>query len=274
MQLTCFVCSKPADTQEHLFPKWLQHRFNLWDQRLTLPNRTTIPYRRLTIPACRRCNNDVLAPLEMRIERDTATESDVWKWANKVHYALGQKDQFLEWDRRHPGYKIGDVLDQSDPLERDRHFLHTIAGHFRTDPDPFGSVFRFEFASPQPFAFAHIVLSRSICISIGKIGYIVYVLDGQALKRDGGMGDFHAAHAKRCLPDMLFFYANTVEHMARHRLGQTLMWTAGTPTGSPGFLARVGKTVVHDVTPFDEARFRLICRALGIEWVDAGPWRG
>lgn len=62
--------------------------------------------------------------------------------------------------------------------------------------------------------------------------------------------------------------------MARHHLGQTLMWSAGAPPGSPGFLARVGKTVVHSVTPFDEDRFRLICRTLGFEWVDAGPWKG
>jgi mannose-6-phosphate isomerase-like protein (cupin superfamily) len=37
---------------------------------------------------------------------------------------------------------------------------------------------------------------------------------------------------------------------------------------SPGFIARVGSTVVHDVRPPNKQRFRSICAQLGLEWID------
>ena len=74
---TCFVCSGPANTREHVIPTWLQHRFDLWNQTLTLPNGTTIPYRYLTIPACATCNGDVFGQLEQRVENNTASDSDL-----------------------------------------------------------------------------------------------------------------------------------------------------------------------------------------------------
>src|ERR1700730_12701608 len=58
---TCFLCSAPLRSKnrsdEHVFPKWLQNRFNLWNQRLDLINLTSIPYRQFTIPCCKTCNN-------------------------------------------------------------------------------------------------------------------------------------------------------------------------------------------------------------------------
>ncbi len=142
---------------------------------------------------------------------------------------------------------------------------------FRTDPDPFGSVFRFDFPAPEPFVFAHMIHSSSICVSLGDVGYVVFILDGQALKRDRAMGGRYAEIPKLWRGDMLFFYAQCIEHLARHRLGQDIVMAAGTP-GSPGFIARLGRTVVHDVQPPDKGRFRLICETLGIEWIDTEPW--
>jgi hypothetical protein len=100
---TCFICAQPATTAEHVIPRWLQQRFDLYGQRLELPNHTTIPYSQLTIPACARCNTGIYGPLEERVSRNAASLSDLWKWANKVHYGLAFKDRFLEWDRRNPG---------------------------------------------------------------------------------------------------------------------------------------------------------------------------
>jgi hypothetical protein len=101
------------------------------------------------------CNNEVFGKLETRVERGVATDSDVWKWANKIHYGLTMKDKMLAWDRRNPRYKIGEVIRWDDPIQRARLFLHAVAGDFRTDPDPFGSVFRFNFKTSEPFRFAH-----------------------------------------------------------------------------------------------------------------------
>lgn len=246
-----------------MIPKWLQSHFDLWDQELLLPNRTSIRYRQLTIPACKTCNSEVFDRLERRVQEGTASDSDIWKWANKIHYGLGFKDRFLEWDRKHPQYKIGDVVRSDDPLERDRHFLHCVSGDFRTDPDPFGSVFRFEFAEPQPFQFAHIPHSQSVCVGLGTTGFIAFITDGQALKRDSA-----TTHVYKMLPspptanDMLSFFAQNLEHLARHRLGFDFIMT-------PGLIARLGRTVVHSVEPPNDERFRYFCQQLGLEWVDS-----
>lgn len=70
---TCFLCGQDFDTgelgQEHVFAKWLQGKFNLWDRTLVLLNGTQIPYRNLKIPACGACNNVSLSKVEGQIAR-------------------------------------------------------------------------------------------------------------------------------------------------------------------------------------------------------------
>ena len=41
---SCFLCGKECEstTAEHIFPKWLQSKFNLWDQKLTITNDSKI----------------------------------------------------------------------------------------------------------------------------------------------------------------------------------------------------------------------------------------
>ncbi|MFZ2293875.1 MAG: hypothetical protein WAW46_02435 [Polaromonas sp.] len=70
---TCFLCGKEMDAadlgQEHVFAKWLQRRFALWDRELVLLNGTRIPYRNLKIPACAPCNNISLSDVENKVAR-------------------------------------------------------------------------------------------------------------------------------------------------------------------------------------------------------------
>lgn len=260
---TCFICGRKAETVEHVIPKWLQHRYNLWDEQLSLPNGTNIPYRSLVVPSCAKCNNEVYGSLENRVSSGAASDSDIWKWANKIHYALGYKDRFFEWDRSNPKYKIGDVISSDDPIERDRHFLHCVSGDFTTDPDPFGSVFKFDFGSTVEFAFAHIIHSSSLSFCLGNVGYIVFVTDGQALRREEGLNKYFDSFPKPVRrEDMLFFHAQCIEMMARHKLGQNIVMTNK-------FIARLGRTVIHKVEPPNKERFRSICKALGLNWIDA-----
>lgn len=82
---TCFVCGDFADSDEHIIPKWIQRRYDLWNQKIRLPNDTTIAYRQLKIPCCKDCNNNVLSRLETRVQDGDATDQELWKWAAKIH---------------------------------------------------------------------------------------------------------------------------------------------------------------------------------------------
>lgn len=259
---TCFVCGRNATTVEHVIPGWLQRRFNLWNQHLVLPNGSAIPYRQLRVPACRQCNVEVFGELEKKVENGQATDSDIWKWANKIHYGLAHKDRFLAWDRCNQSLKIGDVASRHDLLERSRHFLHCVAGDFRTEPDPFGSVFSFLFQTPQPFRFAHFDESSSICVSIGDVGYVVFVEDGQVLKCSMPVQALLASSPPAVsAEDMLFFYAQCLELLARHTLSFPVLMT-------PGLLARTRRASVQRIGPPNKERFRSTCANLGLQWID------
>ncbi len=97
----CFLCGtklhNTQQSQEHIFPKWLQHKYNLWNQTLTLQNGTTIPYRQLAIPCCRSCNGKHLSKVENKIkgavelgydEFIRLDEKVIFQWIGKIYYGI------------------------------------------------------------------------------------------------------------------------------------------------------------------------------------------
>lgn len=117
----CFVCAAPLSaanrTEEHIFPRWLQDRFDLRAKRLTLANRTEIRYDQLKIPCCFDCNNQRLSPLENRIARASANgfnevvhvaRFDLFRWLAKIYLGIQYKELSLLVDRRNP--EAGGIL--------------------------------------------------------------------------------------------------------------------------------------------------------------------
>ncbi|MCC1498074.1 hypothetical protein [Alcanivorax sp. 1008] len=250
MMKTCFVCSGPAETEEHIIPKWLQRQYALWDQKLSLPNRTTITYKHLKIPCCFDCNNNVLSQLETKVKSGTATDEELWKWAAKIHFGLLRKDDFLEWDRKNPGYKIGDVIKQDDPFELDRHLAHSIHGEFETDPSPWGSVFRFKFDRPVDYHFAHLISPAGLAVAFGDVGYVIFVSDTGSLSRQPDVCRSYEFHRKDVHPGkMLNFFANSWVHLFRHRVSYPFLMT-------PNSIALLGSPKLIETLPFGDDDYR------------------
>lgn len=106
----CFLCGAHLDenrTGEHVFPKWLQKRHNLWDEHLSLLNQTFISYRLLTVPCCSTCNNEHLSRLESEVKtaffegyeavRDLPPLT-LYQWAGKIFYGILRKELRLYAD--------------------------------------------------------------------------------------------------------------------------------------------------------------------------------
>jgi hypothetical protein len=223
---TCFICGSPAETEEHIIPKWLQGRYNLWNQKISLPNRTTIQYKQLKIPCCNVCNNNLLSQLELKVQSGDATDEELWKWGAKIHFGLLRKDDFLEWDRKNPTYKIGEVMKRDDPLELERHLIHSIHGEFSTHPNPFGSVFRFTFDKKAEYHFAHLIGPDGLCISFGNTGYVIFIKDTGSLRRQPSIQKLYEMHVSNChLGKMLNFFANSWVHLYRHTVNYSIMMT-------------------------------------------------
>lgn len=56
----CFICGVSAAdalfNDEHVLPRWLLRRYDLFALTVTLPNGTSLRYDRYTVPCCEACN--------------------------------------------------------------------------------------------------------------------------------------------------------------------------------------------------------------------------
>ena len=111
----CFLCgvslTNENKSDEHVFPKWLQHQFNLWNKTIYLINGTTIQYKNLKIPCCTSCNNGPLAEMEDKVsvavkrgyrEFSKLERKDIALWLAKLFYGVLYRELFLPLDRKKP----------------------------------------------------------------------------------------------------------------------------------------------------------------------------
>ncbi len=111
----CFLCgtelSEENRTDEHVFPRWVQREFDLYDLRMGLPNDSEIKYRQLTIPCCGQCNGRWLSQLEDEVATAFREGPDAFEalgpvtlglWLSKIYYGLLFKDISLALDRSDP----------------------------------------------------------------------------------------------------------------------------------------------------------------------------
>ena len=143
----CFLCgtsltAADVNSAEHVLPKWLQHRFNLWNEELVLTNRTSIPYRQATIPCCTACNNGSLGNLESEISAAFSAgpaavravpEIRLFQWCCKMFYGLFYREHFLAADRRNP--TAGPIIPQDllHGIGMLWHFLQSVRKPFVFD---------------------------------------------------------------------------------------------------------------------------------------------
>jgi hypothetical protein len=140
----CFLCGAALtdDTRsdEHVFPRWLQHKHNLWNQRVTLLNGSTLPYRLLKISSCRGCNNNALSQLETDVQAilsgpfrsvSRVEEHRLFQWCSKVLYGLLHRELRLLTDRRDPSR--GPIVrpELLEGLLTFHHFTTSICRPFR-----------------------------------------------------------------------------------------------------------------------------------------------
>lgn len=105
----CFLCGTTDNiTEEHVFPTWLQNRYDLFNERLTLQNGTGIPYRQLKIPACDTCNNVHLGKIEKSVSEAAAAgreavmalpDETIAIWLGKILFGILRKERSLLFDR-------------------------------------------------------------------------------------------------------------------------------------------------------------------------------
>lgn len=218
----CFYCGKlfrGAKTLEHVFPLWLQRKFELTSQSLTLLNRTTIPYRSLKVACCKKCNGVHLSKLENRAKsllfecpiREAKSHLDqLFIWSAKILLAIVYAERLLPFSRRHP--RGARILPSElwNSFQMTHFFVQslTIPMRFTCEDQQQripGSIFLFDLKTRKgdmDFDFRDDLLTLSVFIRLGNRG-IITVADGGAI--DLSIGDIVREESKRKLHPLQFY---------------------------------------------------------------------
>lgn len=110
----CFICGEKLssnNTVEHIYPKWLQNDFDLWNKQLVLLNGTSIQYRNMVVPCCFECNEIMSRKLEKPVKEAVQKGYDefinldrkvIFQWLNKISYGALFKELSLKRELRNP----------------------------------------------------------------------------------------------------------------------------------------------------------------------------
>ncbi len=204
----CFLCGTPLTKKnradEHVFPKWLQHRFDLWNQRMVLLNRTDIPYRSVKIPCCSACNHGPLAELEARVAEAHADgfegfaqldRRDLFLWLAKIYYGLMFREVLLPADRTDPDSEPILPPDIFEELRMHHLLLQAIRGAVRWRGFP-ASIFLFRCqVHPDPrfgFDYRDSFLDPFLALRLGQVAVLANLQDWGAME-DQAIADFETA---------------------------------------------------------------------------------
>jgi len=194
----CFLCDKKLSeenqTVEHVIPKWLQNEFNLWNEKITLLNKTKLPYRQLTIPCCFDCNNRYLRPFEDKVLNAFSDgyeafcnldQNTLFLWLGKIYYGIMYKELFLSLNRENPESPTIISPEYIERFYMHLLFLQGIRGKHEFKNFFPASIFIFKTQkSDNSEACWDLIdnqMSLFIAIRMGGIGVLSVLQDGQAL---------------------------------------------------------------------------------------------
>lgn len=185
--MECLFCGNPSDSGEHVIPGWLQQHYRLMDLKMSLVNRTTIPYRKLIIDSCSSCNTKQFSQLESKISKESGTFSDYYLWGLKIHWGLMAKNSMLPADRS--DRRKGTIVDAdliTENLDFARLFFKSVSDRetlFR--PSPFGSVILLDISSTKlkGFELTQSYVLGCLAITLKSKLLIVFFNDRQAISQ-------------------------------------------------------------------------------------------
>lgn len=201
----CFLCGdelfESNKSKEHIFPKWMLKEFELQGKKLILQNETTIPYQKLTIPCCKKCNNESLSSMEETIRKGVIGGYDefikisdelVISWVTKLYMGVLIKESKLIFDRSNQ--KNGYIVDQEILDKKNINFLILRSIYHKTQTsDNLVSLFKynvskqddfildFDYKSPQYMYYAN-PSYNTVFLKMNDIGLILFLQDAGLMK--------------------------------------------------------------------------------------------
>lgn len=213
----CFVCdellTQGNSTEEHIYPKWLQGKFNLYNQKISLLNGTFINYRNLKVPCCKSCNQKMSKAIEKPMERAvnggyeeiiSLNRKIVFQWLNKLSYGMLYKETMLLREQRNK--ESGTIVPQELLNELHMKYIFLISIIKNTDyfDDPFSLlIFKLKPDEKTPYWGFDSFFTPVFCMRMNNIGIIAHLQDNQFNE------DFFMEHKK--MKDLLQTELHTMQ---------------------------------------------------------------
>jgi hypothetical protein len=191
----CFLCGEDFDrdssTSEHVIPNWLQKKYNLHNQTMVLLNYTSIQYKYLKIPCCKKCNNMYLSKIEDEVKNKlnggfksfkSINREILFYWLGKIYYGILYRELFLLKDRADPDKGSIITPEFIDQLKAHHIFLQGIRKKHRFRDFFPASIFIFETQKTQEvdlqWDFMDNIKTMLIAIRMSDVGVIGVLQDG------------------------------------------------------------------------------------------------
>jgi hypothetical protein len=194
---SCFLCGcslvESNATSEHVFPRWAQNRYELWNQQIVLLNRTSIPYRQFTVPCCEDCNKYRLKPLEDSLSQTVEQGREavlslgkrlLFLWLGKIFYGTLYKEMMLLFDRSSPQGQRIITPEFARHYRMHRFFLQQAREVVQPVNFDVGSIHVFSMQSLPTkrleWDFCDNIDSMFVGCRVGRVGLIAVLGDGGA----------------------------------------------------------------------------------------------
>lgn len=193
----CFICGKsPSETDfnnEHVLPKWILKKYNLYNRKIILPNQSEFKYDKYIIPCCRECNKLLNVEFEQPIIRlieggyknltDYLKSDGPWKlfiWLCIIFLKTHLKDKSLKLQlKKNENSKISDFYTWEE-----LHHLHCVARSFYTKANLDAKVLGSFLILPvkelnyfENFDYADNYSSKSILLRVNDIAFLAVLND-------------------------------------------------------------------------------------------------
>jgi len=275
---SCFLCGREARelSVEHVFPKWLQQRYDIWNKKLELLNGTSIPYRDITIPCCCSCNSGPLAKLEKDIASAVGEgysaakdlDSYVWYlWVGKLFFGILRKEVELAHNRSSP--QEGTILppEAIKFFENLHMFLQGIRGHHQFMGKPPYSVLicnLHEFEPDRDWWFADNAHCLTVAIRMGELGVIVALEDAAMNEESLGRYVQEVAGRKLSIVQFAELYAKVV-YQTQLMKTDLMYVTSQNPNQTPPM--KTDAFWSGELREWDQKEFSYLLRFLVQKWL-------
>lgn len=264
----CFLCGVSLNdenrTDEHVFPRWMLRRFDLFGEVLNLFNGTGIRYSVLKIPCCSTCNNVWLSQIEDQIAEATANGREAVErlspqlvaiWMTKIFYGLLFRNLALASDQKDPeseSLMTPEVLKEFAELHQ---ILQVTRGEvvIPSDRSP-ASIFVFDTLDSEipkaGFDYIDLTVPPFLSIRLGEVGIAAGLLDWGAAKT------VHHSHLEPAfqvsLHPMQFREVSAYLASVHARLNRTPKYLIGASDDGPDQMMVMPMMGMSSKPPFDD----------------------